>query len=118
MFGGAMRQIGILAAAGLYALEHNISRMGDDHRHAGILVKGLEKIAGLDFDATSGKTNMVFFDLQESPLTVDGFLSRCKEQGLLLCPFGGRRIRAVTHLDISADDCERALGIIERVLQQ
>lgn len=117
MFGGGMRQIGILAAAGLYALDNNIERMAEDHDHAQILARGFADIDGLDFDASSGETNMVFFDLPQSELTVDRFLSRCKDQGLQLCPFGGRRIRAVTHLDISASDCERALEIVRTAIK-
>lgn len=113
-FGGAMRQSGILGAAGLYALEHNLGRLAEDHDHAALLaarLAGHPRVRPLPPD-----TNIVMLDLTDGVLTADAILPRLAEAGVLVVPFGPRRLRAVTHLDVSRAEVERAAEVIARVL--
>lgn len=113
-FGGAMRQSGILGAAGLYALEHNLGRLAEDHRHAALLAErlaGHPRVRPLPPD-----TNIVMLDLTDGSLTADAALARLGHAGVLVVPFGPRRLRAVTHLDVSRDDVMRAADVIATVL--
>ncbi len=105
MLGGGMRQAGILAAAGLYALAHNVERLAEDHENARVLAEGLARIPGVAVDPASAQTNMVF-------VVVDGiepkeFVGRLRERGVAVSP--ARRMRLVTHLDVSRADVEHAV---------
>jgi threonine aldolase len=113
--GGAQRQVGIAAAAGLFALKNNIPRLAEDHSNAGLLADLLRK-GGVCVESVSCMTNMVFFPLDPSPLLDDEFEERCKERGLLLNMINPRRVRLVTHLDVDRDDVERAAAVIIEVL--
>lgn len=113
-FGGGMRQSGILAAAGLYALEHNLPGLKNDHQNAATLAKRLEGHPAVC--PLPPETNIVMLDLLDPDLTVLEALERLAEEGVLLVPFGPTRMRAVTHLDVSAQEIERAGDIIARVL--
>ena len=113
-FGGAMRQSGILAAAGLYALEHNIERLRDDHTNAALLARRLEGHRSVR--PLAPDTNIVMLDLVAPGLSSDVALARLSEAGVLLSPYGPARLRAVTHLDVTTEDVERAAGIIAQVL--
>lgn len=108
--GGGMRQAGILAAAGLYALEHHLERLNDDHLHAQQLAAGLEAL-GLRVEPKP-QTNMVFFEISDAP----AFRHACAERDLLVNPVTATRFRAVTHLDVAGSDIEDALGRIAEVL--
>ena len=113
-FGGAMRQSGILGAAGLYALEHYLERLAEDHAHAALLA---ERLAGHPrVRPLTPDTNIVMLDLVSGVLTAETALTRLSEAGVLVVPFGPRRLRAVTHLDVSRADVERAAEVIARVL--
>lgn len=102
MFGGTMRQSGILAAAALYALEHHRDRLGEDHRNARRLADRLARVPGLVLDPSQVETNMVFFDLgPDVPLTAPHLCDRLRQMGVLVLSTGPRRIRAVVHLDVS-----------------
>jgi threonine aldolase len=105
-----MRQAGILAAAGLYALEHHLERLGDDHLHAQQLAAGLEAL-GLHVEPKP-QTNMVFFEIGDAP----AFRQACAERDLLVNTVFASRFRAVTHLDVGGADIEDALGRIGEVL--
>ncbi len=105
--GGGMRQAGILAAAALYALDHHIERMRDDHQNAKRLASFVEQVRGLSI-LFPVETNIVVARVDESFMTVDNLLAALKERGVLAVPFGAGRVRMVTHLDVSADDIERA----------
>jgi len=118
MFGGGMRQVGILAAAGLYALEHNVARLAEDHQNARLFAEGLAGLPGLSLDLSQVETNIVIFDLEPPAPGGDDFLARCAEQGLLFSQMGPRRIRAVTHMDVSREACLRAAQIVESVLER
>ena len=113
MLGGGMRQVGILAAAGLYALEHNVARLAGDHQNARLVAEGLAQLPGVQLDLAQVETNIVIFDLDRP---ADPFLASCAEQGLLFSQMGPRRLRAVTHLDVSAEECGQAVEIVGKVL--
>ena len=116
MFGGAMRQAGIIAAAGLYALDHNIDRLAQDHTNAKILARGLAEIPGVRIDVQHVETNIVFFDVSGLGITAKEAVERMKAQGVRMGATGRTLIRAVTHLDASQPDVERAVEIAQAVL--
>ncbi|MDP9132768.1 MAG: low specificity L-threonine aldolase [Nitrospirota bacterium] len=116
MYGGAMRQAGILAAAGLYALEHNIQRLAEDHANARRLAALLQQIPVVSLNPDAVATNILFFDVDSSRLSIPAFVAALKQEGLLIGAVGGKTCRAVTHLDVSAEAIERAGGIVARVL--
>jgi len=116
-FGGAMRQAGIVAAAGLYALEHNIDRLADDHRRARLLAERLAGIEGLAVDASRVETNMVLADTAPSGCSADEVTEKLAEGGVLADPnpYG---IRFVTHLHIDDEAIERAAVGVAQVMQR
>ena len=114
--GGGMRQAGVLAAAGLIALEQMTSRLSEDHANARLLAEGLAQIPGIAIDTAKITTNIVIFDISAAPLSPAAFVSAAKSRGVLLASVGGPRIRLVTHYDVSRDDCLEALRAIESVL--
>ncbi|MGE0786609.1 MAG: GntG family PLP-dependent aldolase [Sandaracinaceae bacterium] len=109
MLGGAMRQVGVLCAAGLYALEHHVTRIAEDHANARRLAEGIRGLPGIDVDLARVQTNLVMFDV---PGSAAAFAERVAERGVLISAFGPTRIRAVTHLDVSATDIETAIQAI------
>lgn len=116
LFGGAMRQSGILAAAGIYALQNNIERLNDDHTHAAKLAQRLnEEITEIAVENINPATNMVFFSLQNTTLTPKQFNEACIAKGLRFSVVGVNRFRAVTHLDVSMADIDRAVKIIKEI---
>ena len=113
--GGGMRQSGMLAAAGLYALEHNLQRIGDDHANA---KRFAELVSGCPAVRPSApETNIVMLELVRDDDTADRVIPRLAERGVLVVPFAAKRLRAVTHLDVSRADVERAAGLIAEVLR-
>ncbi|MEW5723024.1 MAG: low-specificity L-threonine aldolase [Thermodesulfobacteriota bacterium] len=118
MLGGGMRQVGILAAAGLYALEHNVDRLGEDHDNAQVLARGLAAIEGLEIDPAEVETNIVIFRVTRPGLDPAGLCAHLATRGVLVLPFGPDRIRAVTHLDVDRAGVERAVETAAEVLRQ
>lgn len=116
MLGGGMRQVGVLAAAGLVALEGMTARLEEDHANAQFLGKGLVEIRGINIDSERVQTNILVFDISETGQTFEEFSSKLKQRGVLVSAVSARRIRIVTHKDISRDDCEVALGAIREVV--
>jgi threonine aldolase len=116
MYGGAMRQAGILAAAGIYALEHNISRLKEDHDNAKRLARLLQKIPAVTLNPDHVETNIVIFDVIGHRLQPAEIVAALKREGVLINAVGGTTFRAVTHLDVSAQDIDRAGEIFVRVL--
>jgi threonine aldolase len=116
LFGGAMRQAGIVAAAGLYALDHHVQRLAEDHANARRLAEGLAA-AGMPVDVDQVETNFVLLDAGALGLAADEVVARMRAGGVLLS-FGSRKnvLRAVTHLDVSAEDVEQAVELIPRSL--
>ena len=118
MLGGAMRQAGVIAAAALVALEDMRGRLVDDHRNAKRLADGLAKIPGVRIDAARVVTNIVSFELDPAAMEPGAFQKACAAQGLRISRYLGNspRLRAVTHVDVSAEDIEAALEIARAVL--
>lgn len=108
--GGSLRQAGVCAAACLYALDHNVDRLAEDHANAQALAEGLRAIPGLAVEAP--ETNLVFFDTRGAGLTADVLAERLRRQGLSVSVVGRYRMRACTHLDVGAADIATALEII------
>jgi len=111
MIGGAMRQAGIIAAGALYALDHNVERLADDHANARTLAEGLEGLPGVGIDPDAVETNIVIFE-HDDP---DGLCAALRAEDVLMGPIGPRRVRAVTHLDVDGDGIQTALRALERV---
>jgi threonine aldolase len=111
MFGGAMRQSGILAAAGLYALEHNVARLAEDHANARTLAEG---IAGtrVEIDLATVQTNIVIFRVPEPLPDAATVVRRAQEQGVLVSAFATRTVRATTHLNVDAAQCRHAAEVL------
>ena len=112
--GGGMRQVGVLAAAGLIALEKMVDRLADDHANARTLAEGLAELPGVRCDLNRVQTNLVYFDLEKMP--AGAFVDECAKRGLLSDSTGPRSIRFVTHYGIDAEDVQSALKICEEVL--
>jgi threonine aldolase len=112
--GGAMRQAGIIAAGGVYALRHHVKRLAEDHANARRLADGLAELPGIRLDPTTVETNIVFFETTgavDAPAAVEALLARGVRMGAL----GPRTVRAVTHLDVDAAGVERALAAARQV---
>ena len=118
MFGGGMRQGGIIAAGALYAIENNIDRLADDHNHAKRLALAISEMPGVSIDPDTVETNIIYFDVPESTGTAKSLCDSLCEQGVWTLPVGPQRVRAVTHLDISAEDIERAITLLNQTLKQ
>jgi len=116
MYGGAMRQSGILAAAGIYALEHHIGRLKVDHDHAKRLARRLQQIQTVRVSPQDVDTNIVIFDVIGHHLTAPAIVAALKQAGVLIHAIGGTGFRAVTHLDVSSAEIDQAGDIFARVL--
>lgn len=114
--GGGMRQAGVLGAAALVGLEDMRARLPEDHANACYLAKRLHDIPGIDIDLTKVRTNILVFDILRAGLTFAEFSTRLKSAGVLVSTPDGIRVRAVTHLDVTREDCERAVEIVRDVL--
>lgn len=116
MAGGAMRQVGLLAAAGLYGLEHHYDRLVQDHANARRMAELLAQSPRIRLDLERVQTNILVFDLgPEAPLA-ETLVAAARERGVLVFAFGVRRIRLVTHLDVSRSQCERAAVILRTLI--
>jgi threonine aldolase len=116
MFGGAMRQAGIIAAAGLYALDHNLARLTEDHANARLIAEGLMGVRGVDLDLATVQTNIVIFRTKEGAPDAATVVARAKEQGVLVGAFAARTVRAATHLDVTRDQAKRASEVLAAVV--
>ena len=112
MLGGGMRQAGVLAAAGLVALEEGPKRLQDDHDNAQVLAQKLERIPGITLHAATVQTNIVIFSVKPSGMSSSQFLTRIAERGVLAVPVDGDRIRMVTHLDVTRGEVETAADAV------
>jgi threonine aldolase len=112
--GGAMRQAGIIAAGGIWALRHHVKRLAEDHANARRLAEGLARLPGVSLDPKTIDTNIVFFELTGS-LTAPVACERMLARGVRMGALGARTIRAVTHLDVDAAAIERALAVARDV---
>lgn len=115
MLGGGMRQAGVLAAAGLYALDRMVDRLAEDHANARRLGEGLQDIAGIEVDLSRIESNMVFGNCQP-PLTAREFIEGCKREGVLLDQASPQRWRMVTHRGVSAAEVGYAIEAVRRLM--
>jgi threonine aldolase len=113
--GGAMRQAGIIAAGGLYALRHHVKRLAEDHANARRLAEGLATLPDVAIDPTTVETNIVIFELRGA-LDAATVVAKLLERGVRMGALGPRTVRAVTHLDVSAEQIERTLVAARAVL--
>ena len=118
VFGGGMRQAGILAAAGIYALEHNIARLQEDHDHAKSLAHRLHAIPTVTVDPDLVETNMIMFQVHDSTRSTHELLQDCQKGGVRMNAVGDHTFRAVTHLDVTARDMVKAGEILAQVFAQ
>jgi threonine aldolase len=118
MFGGAMRQSGILAAAGLYALDHHVARLGEDHANARLIAERLAGLTGVALDLATVETNIIVFHLAPSLPDAAAIAARAREAGVLVSALGPRTVRAVTHRDVSRAECGRAADLIAEIIEQ
>jgi threonine aldolase len=116
IFGGGMRQAGILAAAGLYALEHNVTRLGEDHEKASFLARELSRVKSFDIDLGSVQTNIIIIGAEKSGKKPEEMLAALRAKGVLLTLGNYMGLRAVTHLDVSMDEVKRAAQIIRETI--
>jgi threonine aldolase len=112
MLGGAMRQVGIFAAAGLYALDHNMERLALDHENAQLIARRLAQCARLAINLPATQTNIIVFTLPEGAPDAATVVARARERGVLVNAFGPRKVRAVTHLDVDREQCRRAADLL------
>ncbi|HLX29489.1 MAG TPA: GntG family PLP-dependent aldolase [Casimicrobiaceae bacterium] len=112
MMGGAMRQIGIFAAAGLFALENNMSRLIEDHANARLIGERLARSPRIVIDPAMVQTNILVFRLAPDAPDAMTLVAKARERAVLINAFGPRTVRAVTHLDVSRDECARAADIL------
>jgi threonine aldolase len=117
MAGGAMRQSGIFSAAGLYALDHNMDRLADDHAIARLLGERLAASPRIVLDLATVQTNILVFSLAPDAPDSATLVARAKERGVLLFAFGPRTVRAVTHLDVTREQCARAAEVLLAVAE-
>jgi len=116
ILGGGMRQVGILAAAGLYAVKNNIGRMVEDHENARFLMTELAGVEALRIDMNRVQTNILLVDIV-SGQSAEEVLGLMKGVGVLAIPFGPRTLRLVTHRDVTRADCEEAVGRLAELLK-
>ncbi len=114
--GGAMRQAGIAAGGCLYALDHHVERLADDHRNAARLAAGLASLPGVQLVYGPPQTNIVFFSVEETGLSAADFSAQCLAQGVRVGPVSGA-VRAVTHLDISDEQLDIALDVMSGIIR-
>ena len=115
-FGGAMRQAGIIAAAGIYALKHNVERLAEDHANAALFARLIAQIDGIGVDADAVETNMVFFDVGATGFDAHQVSARLLERGVRIGAIGEYRMRAVTHLDVDTGGVEEAAQALALVV--
>lgn len=119
MFGGGLRQAGVVAAAAIYALENNVNRLADDHLHAKQFADRIRGVEGLTVDAPEDvQSNLVFFQLDPKLGTPATFSARLKEHGVLINPLGPQRLRACTHLDVNRQQVLHAADVVIECVRQ
>jgi threonine aldolase len=115
MFGGAMRQAGILAAAALYAIEHNVQRLAEDHANARRLAEAIALLPGLTIDPSAVETNIVIFGVDARHGTAADFVGKLRQRDVWMLSTGPNQVRAVTHLDVSAAQIEQAISVLRDI---
>jgi len=116
MFGGAMRQIGILGAAGLYALDHHLDRLAEDHANAQLIASTLRASSRVRLVADPVQTNIVIFSVADDGPDAAAVVASARARGVFVVAFGRRTVRAVTHLDVTREQCEQAATVLMDVI--
>jgi threonine aldolase len=116
MFGGGMRQVGIIAAAGIYALDNHLERLKEDHQNAKRLAVGLKEFKGVSIDPRHVETNIVIFGIINTKITAPHVAEAMRKGGVLIHAIDKTQIRLVTHLDLTAEDIEKTLKLFEKIL--
>jgi threonine aldolase len=111
-----MRQAGIIAAAGVYALEHHVARLAEDHAHATMLAQSLAALPAVSLNPMDVETNIIIFDVGASGREAKEIGERLEKAGVRVSVLGRTKLRAVTHLDVSRPDVERAIEVFRHVL--
>ncbi len=117
MFGGGMRQVGIIAAAGIYAIENNFKRLTEDHKNAKILAEGLSKLKWVYIDMETVQTNMVILEIKDKQKDANWLVEKLKEKDILTLPFGKYKMRLVTHLDVDEKGILKAIEGFEGIFK-
>jgi threonine aldolase len=112
MFGGAMRQVGLLAAAATHALAHHYTRLADDHAHARLIAERVARSPGVRLDLATVQTNIVVFHLEPGAPDAATVVAAARDRGVLLFAFGPRTLRVVTHLEVTREQCVAAADIL------
>jgi threonine aldolase len=115
MFGGGMRQAGILAAAGLYALDHNIARLAEDHANARRLAEAIAALPGIRLDPETVQTNIIIFEVEERLGTAAQLVQRLRDAGVWLLATGPQQARAVTHLDVAPAGIDQTIAAFRAI---
>ncbi len=118
LFGGALRQAGVVAAAGVYALENNIARMDIDHQNARVFGEAIAEIEGISIDLDELETNLVFFEVDPELGSAPQLAARAREHGVKIGASGAYRLRACTHLDVDRDDVLKAAEVIGQCMTE
>jgi len=118
IFGGAMRQVGILAAAGLYALDHHLDRLAEDHANAALIAACLRTCSRVTLVADPVETNIVIFRLAPDAPDAAAVVAAARDRDVLVVAFGPRTVRAVTHLDVTREQCEHAARVLVDVVSR
>ena len=117
MYGGGMRQAGIIAAGALYAVENNVGRLEEDHRNARKLAEAAARLPGISIDLDTVQTNIVYMEVDGARCTAQAAEDRLREKGVLVLALGPHRLRAVTHLEVTEVDIDRAIRVFEETFQ-
>ncbi|GAB4137170.1 MAG: low-specificity L-threonine aldolase [Planctomycetaceae bacterium] len=112
MFGGALRQAGVVAASAIYALENNVERLADDHANAKVFAQGIAEIDGISIDPAAVETNLVFFQLDANRGDASQLSAALEERGVIIGAAGGQILRACTHLGVNREDVLRAVEVL------
>jgi len=118
MSGGAMRQVGIFAAAGLYALDRHVTRLGDDHANARRIAERLSQSTAISIDLDTVQTNIVIFHLSPSAPDAATIIDGAAARGILAFSFGPRTVRLVTHMDVSREQCTAAADTLAALAER
>jgi threonine aldolase len=116
MFGGGMRQAGILAAAAMYALEHNVLSLAEDHKKAQTLALALAELSSVTIDLSGVQTNIIIFQVEHPHKSMQTIVDELRSKGVQVVPFGPARLRAVTHRDVAFEEIEQAARVFASVL--
>ena len=116
MLGGAMRQVGVFAAAAIHALDRHMDRLVEDHENAALIARRLCDSARVILDAYTVQTNIIVFNITADAPDAPAIVARARERGVLVIAFGPRTIRLVTHLDVSRSQCEQAAGVLVDII--